>query len=80
MFIIPSTVIYDPAMLCQFILSFFAGIPMYIIPSTVIYDPAMLCQFIHDNKITRILFTPSLLEAVLNTADLNLQDLLQTLR
>ena len=47
-----------------------SGIPMYIIPDTVIYDPKLLGEFIFRNKITRILFTPSLLETVINTTDI----------
>lgn len=56
------------------------GVPLYVIPSSVIYDPALLCEFLHTNKITRMLFTPSLLEAVLNTPDLNLTEQLQSMR
>ncbi|WAQ97992.1 LGRD-like protein [Mya arenaria] len=56
------------------------GVPLYIIPSTVIYDPPLLCKFLCNNKITRMLFTPSLLEAVLNTPDLDLQTLLLHMR
>ncbi len=37
------------------------GIPMYAIPDTVIYDPPLLLKFLNDNKITRVLLTPSLL-------------------
>lgn len=37
------------------------GIPLYVIPDTVIYDPPLLMKFLHDNKITRVLLTPSLL-------------------
>ncbi|KAL4230934.1 hypothetical protein ACF0H5_011308 [Mactra antiquata] len=56
------------------------GIPLYIIPSTVIYDPPLLCRFLYDNKITRMLFTPSLLEAVLNTPDIVFKDQLKNMR
>ncbi|CAG2239852.1 unnamed protein product [Mytilus edulis] len=51
------------------------GVTMYIISNTTIYDPPLLSQYIHNNKITQILFTPSLLEAVLNTPGLDLQQL-----
>ncbi len=47
---------------------------MYIIPDTVIYDPLKLTDFIHQNKITRMLFTPSLIEAVLDTKHLRLAE------
>lgn len=40
---------------------------MYIIPDDVIYDPPALCAMLEKNQITRILFTPSLIEAVLDT-------------
>ncbi|CAC5423035.1 Uncharacterized oxidoreductase SA2266,Uncharacterized oxidoreductase MXAN_5909,Uncharacterized oxidoreductase SSP1627 [Staphylococcus saprophyticus subsp. saprophyticus ATCC 15305 _ NCTC 7292],Uncharacterized oxidoreductase Lmo0432,Uncharacterized oxidoreductase SAR2567,Uncharacterized oxidoreductase SACOL2488,Uncharacterized oxidoreductase Lin0452,Uncharacterized oxidoreductase SAS2370,Uncharacterized oxidoreductase SSP0419 [Staphylococcus saprophyticus subsp. saprophyticus ATCC 15305 _ NCTC 7292] [Mytilu len=51
------------------------GVTMYIISNTTIYDPPLLSQYIQNNKITQILFTPSLLEAVLNTPGLDLQQL-----
>ncbi|KAK3100605.1 hypothetical protein FSP39_022476 [Pinctada imbricata] len=56
------------------------GQPMYIIPNTVIYDPPLLCNFIKDNTITRMLFTPSLLEAVLNVSGLDFATTLKSLR
>ncbi|XP_069130390.1 uncharacterized protein [Argopecten irradians] len=56
------------------------GIPMYIIPNTVIYDPPLLCEFLHEHKITRMLFTPSLLEAVLNTSGLDFDTKLKSMR
>ena len=37
------------------------GIPLHVIPDTTIYDPPRLLEFISDNKITRVLLTPSLL-------------------
>ena len=37
------------------------GITMYPIPDNVIYDPPCLLRFLKENKITRVLFTPSLL-------------------
>lgn len=42
------------------------GHPLYIIPDETIYDPQKLSDFIFDHKITRLLFTPSLLQAVLD--------------
>jgi len=50
------------------------GYPMYIIPDEVIYDPEQLVAYIHDHKITRMLFTPSLLQAVL---DMNSEEVLR---
>ncbi|KAK6976349.1 linear gramicidin synthase subunit D [Biomphalaria glabrata] len=43
------------------------GVPMYIMSNSVVYDPPLLCDFLAQNKITRMLFTPSLLETVVNT-------------
>lgn len=43
------------------------GIEMHVIPDNIIYDPPELCRFLSSRKITRMLFTPSLLEAVLDT-------------
>ena len=54
---------------------------MFIIPDSVIYDPQQLCQFLKENKITRMMFTPSLLEVTLNTVEIKLlQDCFQTMR
>ncbi|VIO90960.1 oxidoreductase, short chain dehydrogenase/reductase family protein [Brugia malayi] len=43
------------------------GVEMYVIPDNVIYDLPELCRFLSTHKITRMMFTPSLLEAVLDT-------------
>ncbi|XP_076070736.1 uncharacterized protein LOC143042345 [Mytilus galloprovincialis] len=51
------------------------GITMNIIPSTTIYDPYLLCKYINKNKITQMMFTPSLLETVINTPELILEEL-----
>lgn len=40
---------------------------MYVIPDNVIYDLPQLCRFLSTHMITRMMFTPSLLEAVLDT-------------
>lgn len=45
------------------------GITMTIVPDHTIYDPVLLCQFLRKYKVTRMLFTPSLLETVLDTQD-----------
>ena len=47
---------------------------MYVVPDSVIYDPRLLCDFLKTNKITRILFTPSLLEAVLDAEGANIHE------
>ncbi|CAL1531382.1 unnamed protein product [Lymnaea stagnalis] len=43
------------------------GVPMYIMSNHVVYDPPLLCEFLAKHRITRMLFTPSLLETVVNT-------------
>ncbi|KAF4671782.1 hypothetical protein FOL47_001218 [Perkinsus chesapeaki] len=43
------------------------GATLYVVPDTVIYDSAELPKYIKKNKITRMLFTPSLLEAMLDS-------------
>eukprot|EP01130_Rhizamoeba_saxonica_P014330 TRINITY_DN6254_c0_g1_i1.p1 TRINITY_DN6254_c0_g1~~TRINITY_DN6254_c0_g1_i1.p1 ORF type:complete len:1256 (-),score=328.75 TRINITY_DN6254_c0_g1_i1:22-3789(-) len=45
------------------------GNHLYIIPDDVIYDPPKLIQYLEDNSITRMLFTPSLLQATLDVPD-----------
>eukprot|EP00538_Stauroneis_constricta_P012774 CAMPEP_0119545994 /NCGR_PEP_ID=MMETSP1352-20130426/585_1 /TAXON_ID=265584 /ORGANISM="Stauroneis constricta, Strain CCMP1120" /LENGTH=1098 /DNA_ID=CAMNT_0007590639 /DNA_START=60 /DNA_END=3353 /DNA_ORIENTATION=- len=50
--------VYRP--LCQ-------GATAVIIPDSVIFDPEAVTQYIHSKQITRILFTPSLLQLVLDT-------------
>jgi non-ribosomal peptide synthetase component F len=42
---------------------------MYIIPDDCIYDPPALCAFLLKHGITEMLFTPSLLQAVLDTQE-----------
>ncbi|CAH1778397.1 unnamed protein product [Owenia fusiformis] len=56
------------------------GVAMYIIPDTKIYDPKLLCEFLMTNEITRILFTPSLLEAVLEYDGIIISDYLKSMR
>jgi len=53
---------------------------MYIIPDDTIYDPPRLLEFLRKNKITRMLFTPSLLQAVLDFKGINIPEGFQTLR
>lgn len=45
------------------------GQTLFVIPDSTIYDQEKLPAFIKDNGITRMLFTPSLLEAMLDSAD-----------
>lgn len=53
---------------------------MYIIPDDDIYDPPRLLEFLKTNKITRILFTPSLLQAVLDYKGINIPEGFRTIR
>eukprot|EP00941_MAST-03F_sp_MAST-3F-sp1_P002007 g2007.t1 len=43
------------------------GLPVYIIPDDVIYDAEALSVYLQEHRITRILFTPSLLQLILDT-------------
>jgi len=54
--------------------------PAYIIPDEIIYDPPKLVDYLSKHRITRILFTPSLLEQILNTPHLDLPHKLRHLR
>jgi amino acid adenylation domain-containing protein/thioester reductase-like protein len=45
------------------------GATCYIIPDDIIYDPGTLLDYLADHKITEVLFTPSLLETVINSVD-----------
>ncbi|KAL4089148.1 hypothetical protein QTP88_024216 [Uroleucon formosanum] len=56
------------------------GLPMYIIPDDAIYDPPRLLEFLRKNKITRMLFTPSLLQSVLDYKGINVPEGFQTLK
>lgn len=56
------------------------GVPMYPIPNSVIYDPPLLCQHVQTNAITRMLFTPSLLETLLNSRDLDIPAAFRSMR
>ncbi|KAL9971921.1 hypothetical protein ACROYT_G018144 [Oculina patagonica] len=56
------------------------GIPLYVIPDTVIYDPSLLLKFLKKHGITRVLFTPSLLETLLTCEDSDLPGHLSSLR
>ncbi|XP_039289454.1 tyrocidine synthase 1-like [Nilaparvata lugens] len=49
------------------------GIGIYLIPDDGIHDPKILVDYLHRRKITRVLFTPSLLRAVLEHQDIDLK-------
>lgn len=56
------------------------GVPLYVIPESVIYDPSLLLKFLKKHGITRVLFTPSLLETLLTCGDIDLAGHLSSIR
>ena len=65
----------------EFLRPLLKGGTVYVIPDDVIFLPRALTEFISEYRITEILFTPSLLQAVLNSADRHLlRDRLSSLR
>jgi len=63
----------------EFLRPLLKGGTVYIIPDDVVFLPRTLTKFISDNRITEILFTPSLLRGVLNDSK-SLPAKLETLR
>jgi hypothetical protein len=53
---------------------------MFVIPDDVIYNPPRLVAFLAEHRITRMLFTPSLLQAVLDYKGLDLGKAFQFMR
>ena len=53
----------------EFLRPLLKGGTVYVIPDDVVFLPRALTDFIAENQITEILFTPSLLQGVLNSAD-----------
>jgi thioester reductase-like protein len=53
----------------EFLRPLLKGGTVYIIPDDIVFLPRSLAGFIRDNDITEILFTPSILQAILNSAD-----------
>lgn len=53
---------------------------MYIIPDDTIYDPPRLLKFLRKNEITRMMFTPSLLQSVLDYKGINVPKGFKTIR
>ena len=56
----------------EFLRPLLKGGTVYVIPDDVVFLPRALTDFIAENQITEILFTPSLLQGVLNSADYQL--------
>ena len=53
----------------EFLRPLLEGGTVYVIPDDVIFLPRSLTRFISENRITEVLFTPSLLQGILNSAD-----------
>lgn len=53
----------------EFLRPLLQGGTVYVIPDDVIFLPRSLTRFISDNEITEVLFTPSLLQGILNSAE-----------
>ncbi|XP_039289443.1 linear gramicidin synthase subunit D-like isoform X5 [Nilaparvata lugens] len=56
------------------------GMYSYLIPDDVIHDPKRLVDYLHRRKITQVLFTPSLLQAVLELQGMDLKEKLKSVR
>ena len=55
--------------LWEFLRPLLKGGTVYVIPDDVVFLPRALAAFISERRISEILFTPSLLQGVLNSAD-----------
>ncbi|ELT98363.1 hypothetical protein CAPTEDRAFT_224942 [Capitella teleta] len=56
------------------------GATLIIVPDTIIYDPVLLSQFLRKHRISRMMFTPSLLEAVLGADVIDVKNAFQYMR
>lgn len=54
----------------EFLRPLLKGGTVYVIPDDVVFVPRALARFISEHRISEILFTPSLLQGVLNSSDL----------
>lgn len=79
-FILILYILHFSYLLCIIYANIFIGLPMYIIPDDAIYDPPRLLVFLRKNKITRMLFTPSLLQTVLDYKGINIPEGFKTLK
>ncbi len=59
----------------EFLRPLLKGGTVYIIPDDVVFLPRALAAFISEHRVSEILFTPSLLQGILNSAD---RDVLRT--
>ena len=53
----------------EFLRPLLKGGTVYVIPDDVIFLSRALAAFISENRISEVLFTPSLLQGILNSAD-----------
>ncbi len=53
----------------EFLRPLLKGGTVYVIPDEIVFQPRALAAFISERQISEILFTPSLLQGVLNSAD-----------
>ena len=52
----------------EFLRPLLKGGTVYVIPDDVVFVPRALARFVSENRISEILFTPSLLQGILNSA------------
>ena len=65
----------------EFLRPLLKGGTVYAVPDDVVFVPRALARFISEHRITEILFTPSMLQGVLNSSDRDrLRDQLSSLR
>ena len=65
----------------EFLRPLLKGGTVYVIPDDVVFQPRALAAFISEHQISEMLFTPSLLQGVLNSANRDLfRDQLSSLR
>ena len=65
----------------EFLRPLLKGGTVYVIPDDVVFVPRVLARFISEHQISEILFTPSLLQGILNSAERKLlRDQLATLQ
>ena len=65
----------------EFLRPLLKGGTVYVIPDDVIFLPRALTEYISENRVSEVLFTPSLLQGILNSADHDtLRNQLESLR
>ena len=65
----------------EFLRPLLKGGTVYVVPDEIVFVPRALVKFVSENRISEILFTPSLLQGILNSANRELlRDQLSSLR